>query len=140
MTDLDANKAVAARYLDLIAKGEADAVAAMFVEDGAIMVQSETMLPPEVRGRDAIRALIGGLPQIFPETGLRITVDVMTAEEDRVAIVAHSEAVHASGKPYRNRYHFLLYIRDGLIVESHEYLDSLLLTDVFFDGARPARA
>ncbi|WP_156681241.1 nuclear transport factor 2 family protein [Sphingomonas profundi] len=140
MTDLDTNKAIAARYLDLIAQGDADAVAALFTEDGAIVLQSHTMLPPETRGREAIRGMIASLPQIFPETGLRITVDVMTAEEDRVAIVAHSDAIHVSGKPYRNRYHFLLYIRDGKIFESHEYLDSLLLTDIFFDGARPDAA
>lgn len=37
----------------------------------------------------------------------------------------------------QTRNHFLLYFKDGKIVSSHEYLDSLHLTDVFFDGARP---
>jgi ketosteroid isomerase-like protein len=137
MGDLEQNKQLARRYLELIANGDADAVAEMFTDDGAIIVQSRTMLPPEVRGKEAIRGMIGTLPSVFPETGLRIFVDTLTAEEDRVAIQAHSEATHASGKPYNNRYHFLLLFADGKIRESHEYLDSLLLTDVFFDGARP---
>lgn len=136
MSELDTNKALARRYLERIGAGDADAVAAMFTEDGAIIVQSDTLLPPEVRGREAIRSLIAGLPQIFPDTGLRIDIDEITAEANRVSVVAHSDAVHASGKPYRNRYHFLLYFADGKISASHEYLDSLLLTDVFFDGAR----
>jgi len=136
MTDLAANKALAREYLERIGAGDADGVAAMFTEDGAIIVESDTLLPPEVRGREAIRGLIASLPQIFPETGLKVIVDETTAEGDRVSVVAHSEAVHVSGKPYRNRYHFLLRFRDGKISASHEYLDSLLLTDVFFDGAR----
>lgn len=136
MTQLATNRALAREYLDRIAAGDADGVAAMFTEDGAIIVQSDTLLPPEVRGRDAIRGMIGSLPQIFPETGLKIVIDETTAEDDRVAVMAHSDAVHVSGKPYRNRYHFLLHFRDGKISASYEYLDSLLLTDVFFDGAR----
>lgn len=136
MSDLAGNKALAARYLEHISAGDADAVAAMFTENGAIIVQSDTLMPPEVRGHAAIRDLIGGLPQIFPDTGLRILIDEMTAEANRVSIVAHSDAMHASGKSYRNRYHFLLYFDDGKISASHEYLDSLLLTDIFFDGAR----
>ncbi|WP_157219415.1 nuclear transport factor 2 family protein [Flavisphingomonas formosensis] len=137
MSTIETNRALAREYLERIAQGDADGVAAMFAEGGAILVQSRTMLPPETRGRDAIRAMIAMLPQLFPETGLRIIIDETTAEEDRVSVIAHSDAVHVSGKPYRNRYHFLLRFRDGQIAESHEYLDSLLLTDVFFDGARP---
>lgn len=137
MPTIESNRALARAYLDQIARGDADAVAAMFAEDGAILVQSRTLLPAETRGRDAIRAMIAMLPQLFPETGLRIIIDETTAEADRVSVIAHSDAVHVSGKPYRNRYHFLLRFRDGQITESHEYLDSLLLTDVFFDGARP---
>jgi len=137
MADLEGNKRLARKYLELIGKGDVDGVANMFVENGAIIVQSHTLLPPEVRGREAIRGLIGMLPGLFPETGLRILVDEVTAEDNRVSIVAHSDAVHASGKKYQNRYHFLIYFKDGKIVESHEYLDSLYLTNVFFDGAQP---
>lgn len=137
MSIIETNRALACQYLERIAEGDADGVADMFTADGAILVQSRTMLPSETRGRDAIRAMIGMLPQLFPETGLKILVDETTAEADRVSVIAHSDAIHVSGKPYRNRYHFLLKFSDGKIAESHEYLDSLLLTDVFFDGARP---
>lgn len=137
MNDIETNKQLARDYLDRIGKGDVDGVVDMFTDDGAIIVESTTMLPPEVRGKDAIRGLVGALPQMFPETGLRIIVDDVTAEDNRVAVRAHAEAKHVSGKDYRNRYHFLLYFRDGKITASHEYLDSLHLTDVFFDGKRP---
>jgi uncharacterized protein (TIGR02246 family) len=132
MTDLEANKAIAVAYLKAISSGDTDALADMFTEDGVIIVESNTKLPPEIRGREPIREFMRGIPLLFPDTGLAIHPDEMTAEGDRVAVVAHSDAVHVSGKPYRNRYHFLIRIRDGKIVASHEYLDSLHLSDVFF--------
>jgi ketosteroid isomerase-like protein len=137
MPNIEENKQVARRYLELIGQGDARGVADLFTDNGSIIVQSRTRLSPEVRGREKVFDLISGLSEIFPETGLRITVDEVTAEDNRVSIVAHSDAVHSSGKPYNNRYHFLLYIQDGKIAEAHEYMDSLLLTEVFFDGAGP---
>lgn len=137
MNDVATNKKLARDYLENISKGDVEAVVNLFTDDGAIIVESSTMLPSETRGKEAIRGLVSMLPQLFPETGLKIIIDDVTAEENRVSVRAHSDAMHVSGKPYNNRYHFLLYFADGKISSSHEYLDSLLLTDVFFDGARP---
>lgn len=137
MSNVANNKKLAREYIERIGRGEVDSVVDMFTDDGAIIVESKTLLPPEVRGKDALRQLLGALPQMFPETGLKIIIDDVTGEENRVSIRAHSDAVHASGKKYENRYHFLLYFENGKISSSHEYLDSLHLTDVFFDGARP---
>lgn len=137
MSDLEANKAIAKEYFARIAAGDAQGTADLFTEDGAILLMGNTLLPKETRGREAIAGLIGMLPQFFPETGLKVIGDIFTAEDDRVAVIGHSEAVHVSGKPYNNNYHFLLIIKDGKIAESREYLDTELVTDVFFDGARP---
>lgn len=134
-SSLEENKELARRYLDRISAGDAEGIADLFTEDGAILVQSSTPFPPEVRGREAIRALMNRLPDVFPGTGLKIIIDEVTAEENRVSIVSHTDAIHVSGKPYLNRYHFLLYFDGGKIQESHEYLDSLHLRDVLFgDG------
>lgn len=133
---LEKNKELARRYLDRISAGDAEGVAGLFAEDGAILVQSSTPFPSEVRGREAIRALMSQLPDAFPETGLKIIIDEVTAEENRVSVVSHTDAIHASGKPYLNRYHFLLYIDDRKIRESHEYLDSLHLNEVLFGDGR----
>lgn len=137
MSTLEANKNIARQYFERIAAGDADGTADLFTEDGRLMVMGKTLLPEVTIGRDAIREMIAALPQLFPETGLKVIPDIFTAEEDRVAIIGHSEAVHVSGKPYNNRYHFLLTIRDGKIVESREYMDTQLVTNVFFDGAQP---
>ena len=38
--------------------------------------------------------------------------------------------MHFSGKPYNNKYHFLLKIKDGEILELKEYMDTQLAAKV----------
>jgi len=45
----------------------------------------------------------------------------MTAEGDKVAVEADSQAELANGIPYANKYHFLVTLRDGLITGIDEY-------------------
>lgn len=133
MNDIQSNKKVAARYLELVAKGDAKGVADLFTEDGAIIVPSSTDLPDETRGRKAVEQLVAQVLTVFPKTGLHVKIDQMTCEDNRVAAVCHAEgAISASGKPYDNRYHFLFYFEGGKIKEVHEYMDSLLLQKTFF--------
>jgi ketosteroid isomerase-like protein len=54
----------------------------------------------------------------------------ITAEGDRVAYEAEAEMVFAE-RIYRNRYHNLLVIRDGLIVEGREYMDTRAAAEAF---------
>jgi len=54
----------------------------------------------------------------------------MTAEDDRVAVEVSGESIHASGKPYNNKYHFLLIIRDGKIIQLKEYMDTQLAAKI----------
>jgi ketosteroid isomerase-like protein len=60
----------------------------------------------------------------------RLTVKGVIAEGDRVSIEADGHAVSKAGKSYDNRYHFLFVVRDGMIVEGREYLDSALYRDL----------
>jgi uncharacterized protein (TIGR02246 family) len=136
MNDIESNKKVARRYLELVAQGDAKGTAALFTEDGAIVVPSSTNLPDETRGRAAVEQLVAQVLTVFPKTGLHVKIDQMTCEDNRVAAVAHAEgAISADGKRYDNRYHFLFYFEDGKIKEVHEYMDSLLLQNIFFPGA-----
>jgi len=42
-----------------------------------------------------------------------------------VALEAESYGVRADGKVYCNQYHYLIIVRDGLIIERREYLDTI---------------
>ncbi|MGI4800646.1 MAG: nuclear transport factor 2 family protein [Janthinobacterium lividum] len=62
-----------------------------------------------------------------------VTILGMTVEGDRVAIEMQAE-MHFPDKIYRNSYHNLLVIRDGLIAEGREYLDTLVVARTFGTG------
>lgn len=67
---------------------------------------------------------------LMSATKRSLTITGMTAEGDRVAYEAQGEMVFAD-RVYRNTYHNLLVIRDGLIVEGHEYMDTRAVAEAF---------
>ena len=60
----------------------------------------------------------------FPE-GLQVDIKALTVEGPRVAVEAESYGVRIDGRIYRNQYHYLLVVRDGLITERREYMDTI---------------
>jgi hypothetical protein len=55
---------------------------------------------------------------------MRMIIDGVTAENDRVAVEAHAIAELANGRSYRNTYHFLFVFENGKILRAKEYNDS----------------
>lgn len=55
---------------------------------------------------------------------IRFEIDTVTAEDDRVAIEARSQADLKNGRRYANKYHFLIRVRAGQIVEVREHCDT----------------
>lgn len=58
--------------------------------------------------------------------GFQFTLHTMTAEEDRVSVIAESRGKRKSnGKNYNNHYHFLFTVRAGKITDVKEYFDTV---------------
>jgi len=64
---------------------------------------------------------------------IKMTLKRMTAEDDRVAAEAESNADVVNGKHYNNTYHFLVVISGGKIREVKEYNDTKYAGEVFGD-------
>ena len=80
--------------------------------------------------RDDFLAAAAGSMDIF-DGPLVIHVDDTTAENNRVAIEAHSEAKLINGARYANRYHMLIVFNDaGKIRRMDEHLDSQHMAEV----------
>jgi len=129
---LEANKQLAREFIDALSRADTEWVLAHYADD-MVMWTAGTLAISGTRGKAEIRELMDGILGAFPN-GLRFELEAMTAEADRVAIEAESDGIHVSGKPYRNRYHFLLRVRDGKIVELREYLDTQLANEVLLGG------
>jgi ketosteroid isomerase-like protein len=60
-----------------------------------------------------------------------LTPTAVTAEEDRVAVEAKGRFELTDGRLYENTYHFLFYLRDGLIREAREHNNTAIPAALF---------
>jgi len=134
MNEIERNKQVARDFFDALTRSDVAAIVDAYADDGRVHTMGNTMISG-VFDKAQVKAAASGVLGAFPK-GIRFTIKTMTAEGDRVAIEAESSAVHVSGKPYANQYHFLMRVRDGKIVEFKEYMDTEMVTDVLCGGQR----
>lgn len=137
MSLVEQNKNSTRAFFDAMQRGDADAIADTYADDGRVVTMGNTLISGS-RGKEEIRGFAGGVLEAFPQ-GLTFTILNITAEDDRVAVEATSEGMHASGQPYSNHYHFLLTWRNGELLELKEFMDTEHATDVLCGGARPSR-
>jgi ketosteroid isomerase-like protein len=64
-------------------------------------------------------------------TGISLEIKQLIAEGDKVVAEMQGTSRSVSGKDYNNTYNIILTVKDGLITEMREYLDTELITEVF---------
>ena len=123
---------VRAYYADISAGRFADAIARL-APDATTWILGEGHWPlggyHDLASLGEIHAMVA---ERFPE-GLRLKIDALTVEGERVALEAESYGVRAYGKVYCNQYHYLIIVRDGLIIERREYLDTIHAKELLCD-------
>jgi ketosteroid isomerase-like protein len=125
-------RSITRAFFDALSRSDVEAVDALYAED--FVLWSPGSLPfSGTHDKAEALELTKMIAAAFPQ-GLRFTIDAMTVEGERVAVEAHSEGRHASGRDYRNQYHFLVKIRDGKIVMLKEYMDTQHAMDVLLQG------
>jgi len=134
MGDVLSNKRVVAEYIAALGRNDVPALMEMYTDDMCLRVPGSTCTSG-VYDKAQLRELGARVPEFFPG-GLAFVIHGMVAENDLVAVEAESTGVHVSGKPYNNRYHFLIRLRGGRISEVREYLDTEMVQDVICGGAR----
>jgi len=125
-------RAITRALFDALSRSDVAAVDALYAEE--FVLWSPGALPfSGTHDKAEALELTKMITAAFPQ-GLQFTIDAMTVEGERVAVEAHSEGRHASGRDYRNQYHFLVKIRDGKIVMLKEYMDTQHAMDVLLQG------
>ena len=116
MSDSQANKAVVRRFLGAIESGDADVIEALQAPDCDWWVIGGGELSRQSYN-DQVRAMLLAAD--------RRTVEIigMVAEGNTVTCEVRSE-IHFGDRVYRNEYHDLFRLRDGLIVHGREYFDT----------------
>jgi ketosteroid isomerase-like protein len=114
---IEDNKAAARRVVQAGVRGELSED--MLAEDFVFWNPTVGELP-----REAVLAMPGALKAAF-KGDFVMTETGITAEGNRVAIEARSQAELITGEPYSNIYHFLIeFAPDGRVRRMNEHLDS----------------
>jgi ketosteroid isomerase-like protein len=116
------NKDLARRMLEALSEANVDFIEENYAKDFRIWTAGS--LPFSGSGDKA--SAVAGMPAVldlFPD-GLKFSIVAMTAEGDRVAIEATGEGTTVLGRRYEQKYHFLMRVREGSIVEWKEYMDT----------------
>ena len=131
-------RAIAEELFAALSRADVAAVDALYADDFELWTSGTLPFSGSSNKAEALE-LMKMITSAFPD-GLQFTIDAMTVEGERVAVEAHSQGRHASGRDYHNRYHFLLVIRDGKVMQFKEYLDTEHARDVLLGGAPTAAA
>ncbi len=111
------SKAVARAFYDAMNSRDVDAILASYTNDARTWVLGEG---PYAGFHPVSRELLGG----FLKAGeIRFTILSMISEGDVVALEVESEG-SMGGRPYSNRYHNLITLREGKVAELKEYFDT----------------
>ena len=121
------NKEIAIKFFEALSSGS-EAYLDFYNDDSIIWTAGNNAIGG-TRTKKEIIDFAQGILSAFP-TGITFNITGMTAENERVAVEVSGEAIHASGEAYNNKYHFLLTIKNGKIIELKEYMDTQLAAKI----------
>jgi ketosteroid isomerase-like protein len=122
-----ANKALVRQWFGLLNEGRFDEAAGLSDPDG-------TVWSPRVRQEYAFRDWYPMYGRMIGERfndGLRFEVGAITAEEDRVSVLAEVRATKSDGTEYHNLYHWYFEADGTRITGAREYNDTLYASQAF---------
>ncbi len=118
---LEQNKRVVTAFIDDLSANRYDEAWALVRPDAELWILTERRVISPAQYAEMYDQLI---TTRFVEAGVKITIEQLTAEEDRVAARCESYGEMKNGRVYNNLYHFLFQLEDGLIVKLWEFSDS----------------
>ena len=121
------NKKTAIKFFEALSSGSQTYLD--FYNDESIIWTAGENAIGGTRTKKEIVDFAQGILSAFPN-GIKFNITGITAENERVAVEVSGEAIHASGELYNNKYHFLLKIQHGKILELKEYMDTQLASKI----------
>ena len=127
MSQIEKNKELVQEFFNLLSSGSDKYLD--FYNDGSVIWTAGENAIGGSRSKSEVVGFAKSVLDSFPE-GITFNVVNLVAENDYVAAEVEGSAMHVSGKPYNNKYHFLLKIKDDEILELKEYMDTQLAAKV----------
>jgi len=111
-------EALAYRYIELLNKGDFDALAELFTDDAKIWIAGDNFT------KDSFRALAKGVFQKMYAKGPHMEPINCFASGNRSVIEVNTTGTSMTGNAYVNRYCLVFQVEDDKAVSMSEYLDS----------------
>ena len=127
MSQIKKNKELVQEFFNLLSSGS-EKYLDFYNNESVIWTAGENAIGGS-RSKSEVVSFAKSVLDSFPE-GITFNVVNLVAENDYVAAEVEGSAMHVSGKPYNNKYHFLLKIKDNKILELKEYMDTQLAAKV----------
>ena len=121
------NKEIAIKFFEALSSGT-ETYLDFYNDDSIIWTAGDNAIGG-TRSKKEIIDFAQGILATFPK-GISFNITGITAENERVAVEVSGESTHASGEKYNNKYHFLLKIKNGKILELKEYMDTQLAAKI----------
>ena len=135
MTDEVArNIAAVHAFFDAMNAGDVAGIVDAYAEDGTCTTMGQTLISGTF-DKPTVTMAAGRIFEAFPH-GIVFTIHAITAQDDRVAVEASSRGMHASGREYRNQYHFLARLRDAKLFVWNDYCYTEMITEVLCGGLK----
>ncbi len=131
ISESEKNKQIAIKFFEALSSGS-EAYLDFYNDDSIIWTAGDNAIGGR-RTKKEIITFAKDILEAFPN-GIEFKITGITAENERVAVEVQGDAIHISGKPYNNFYHFLLKIKDGKITELKEYMDTQLAAKILLDN------
>ncbi len=122
---IEENKNLTRQFFDCLNAGDLSGALALMSDDATwwIAGKSEQLPAAGLYSKEKIARLLANMGSQLPN-GLKVTLDSLVAEGDKVAVEAESYGELHNGRVYNQQYHFLITIQDGRIKAIKEYLDT----------------
>lgn len=128
---IESNKQLIEKYFETINRGNDQEIRALLSDD--FLFESMLQAPKQFNftwGPEEFAAAPRLMSAQMTQP-IKIWIESMIGEGDKVSVESRSHGEMKSGKLYENVYHFLFTLRDGLITNVREYSCSYTANDCF---------
>jgi len=117
------------RALDMLSEGDFENFETLLAENMYFKMSGNTPLSGEAFSKNEFLETVGNVMALL-EGPIKLNVKKVIDGGDWVISIAEGEATTLLGKPYNNEYCHVWKVKDGLIVEFREFLDTAMLRDI----------
>lgn len=124
-------KEIAEKYFNAMVAGNFDEMTKLKTPDYVYWLSGERSWPfggyQSLENQAKLWAIVA---ERFPE-GMKMTLRSTTADQERAALYVHIRGTRKDGHIYDNNVMLLLTFKDGLISGLYEYLDTIMVNELF---------